>query len=152
MKSKQVEFGFQAANQSPGFLLWQLQLVWQRKVKHELAKLNLTHTQFVLLAVLAWLSESAQKVTQTDIATHSKTDRMMVSKVLRTLESKGYIGRKGEAADTRVKLITLTDSGNQLLQIAVKTVEQVDATFFSTLNDEQAQFIRSMNILVANNE
>jgi hypothetical protein len=39
-----------APDKSPGFLLWQVTLRWQRKVTIALAPLDLTHVQFVLLA------------------------------------------------------------------------------------------------------
>lgn len=54
---------------------------------------KLPQTQFVLLAALAWLSKQRKAVTQVDIANQSNADRMMVSKVLRTLEDKGFITR-----------------------------------------------------------
>ncbi len=92
--------------------------------------MEITHTQFVLLATLAWLSKTNKPVTQIDIANHSNTDRMMVSKVLRTLQNKGYIGRQEHETDTRAKAISLTKQGQVILQKAITIVEQVDNDFF----------------------
>ncbi|MCK7524277.1 MAG: hypothetical protein MZV64_44905 [Ignavibacteriales bacterium] len=45
-------------------------------------EVELTHTRFVIMAAVAWLSNKLKKVTQTDIADRSKTDRMMASQNL----------------------------------------------------------------------
>ena len=84
---------------------------WQRQIKKALDPLDITHTQFVLLASLAWLAKTKPTVTQIDIAHHSNTDKMMVSKVLRTLQAKGLVSRQEHETDTRAKTITLTDEG-----------------------------------------
>ncbi|MCC6727615.1 MAG: MarR family transcriptional regulator [Saprospiraceae bacterium] len=145
---KKVEFHFNKAEESPGFLLWQLTMLWQRMVKRELDKIDLTHTQFVLLATLAWLSKTSDSVTQVDIANHSKTDRMMVSKVLRTLEDKGLLGRQEHATDTRAKSVSMTPVGEALLQTALKVVEGVDIDFFAKLGAREADFKADMLHLI----
>ena len=150
MKNKEVVFSIEKAEDSSGFLLWQVTMLWQRRIKQSLDPLNLTHTQFVLLATLASLSKEKEVVTQTDIATHSKTDRMMVSKVLRTLQSKGLIQRKEHRTDTRAKEITLTHKALELIQKAIMAVEQVDDSFFCVLYAERKTFNESMLRLVKN--
>ncbi len=45
---KSMNFEFKHPDQSPGFLLWQLTNQWQRLQRSALAKLNLTHGQFVV--------------------------------------------------------------------------------------------------------
>lgn len=79
-----INFKFKSPEESPGYLLGQLNLIWQRNQKKVLDPLDLTQTQFVLLAALAWLSKTKNEVTQVDIANQGNADRMMVSKVLRT--------------------------------------------------------------------
>ncbi|MEK6493354.1 MarR family winged helix-turn-helix transcriptional regulator [Myroides odoratimimus] len=131
--SDQVNFSFKTPEESSGYLLWQVTLLWQRTMKRELDKIDITHTQFVLISALGLLSKEGNSVTQIDIANHSNTDRMMVSKVLRTLEEKKVIKRKDHPVDTRAKVITLTPSGVELLQKALVVVEEVDNTFFNVL-------------------
>ena len=97
--TKNIEFQFKKPEDSPGFLLAQVTMLWQRKLKRVLDPLNLTHTQFVLLSSLAWLSKENNPVTQVDIANLSNADRMMVSKVLRTLEEKKFITRNEHPVD-----------------------------------------------------
>ena len=150
--SNSIEFHFNKTEDSSGYLLWQVTSLWQRKIKRQLDTIDLTHTQFVLLASLAWLSKNQEIVTQIEIANHSKTDRMMVSKVLRTLQEKGFITRKEHEIDTRAKAITLTETGWKILQRALTMVEQVDINFFSILKDEVKPFNRNMLELITENQ
>jgi len=55
--TKEIEFQFKSPNDSPGYLLGQVTMLWQRKQKRVLDPLDLTQTQFVLLAALGWLSK-----------------------------------------------------------------------------------------------
>lgn len=123
-----IEFSYSTTNESPGYLLWTVHMFWQRKIKNELDKIGLT--QFVLLSVLAMLSKSKKVITQTDIANHSKTDRMMVSKVLRTLEKKQYISRTGSIHDTRIRIISLTENGTEILQNPLILLRQLIQSSF----------------------
>ncbi|MCY4779877.1 MarR family transcriptional regulator [Sphingobacterium sp. UT-1RO-CII-1] len=146
-----VEFYHEQPEESSGYLLWQVSMLWQRKMKRALDKLDLTHTQYVLLAVLAWLSKSNETVTQVDIANHSNTDRMMVSKVLRTLQEKGFINRHEHQTDTRAKNISLSKSGKTILEKAIKIVEETDNSFFSVLQSKEKSFNTDMRKLVKEN-
>lgn len=148
---KTIEFHFSHPSESAGYLLWQLTMLWQRKTKKELDKIDLTHTQFVLLAALAWLSKNNDMVTQVDIANHSNTDRMMVSKVLRTLQAKGFIGRQEHETDTRAKTISLTKKGQTILKQAIRLVEQVDNDFFSVLKNNSNNFRLNMAKIIEQN-
>lgn len=151
--AKKIEFKFQSPNESPGYLLGQMTLLWQRKQKKVLDPLNLTHTQFVLMAALGWLSRENDNVTQVDIANQGNADRMMVSKVLRTLEAKKYISRREHQTDTRAKVIKLTDEGARVLQKALTAVENADIEFFSVLNSNLSLFNQNMvNIIEQNQE
>jgi DNA-binding MarR family transcriptional regulator len=134
MKNETV-FSFRQPEESSGYLLWQLTMLWQRKMKAGLDKLDLTHTQFVLLAALQWLSQHQEVVTQKDIAAHANVDKMMTSKVIRTLQAKGLIGRQEHETDTRAKTVALTPAGAALLKDALGVVENIDKNFFSPLED-----------------
>ena len=148
---KEIEFHFKNPNDSPGYLLGQLTTLWQRKQKKVLDPLNLTQTQFVLLAALGWLSKKSKSVTQVDIANQSNADRMMVSKVLRTLEEKNFITRQEHETDTRAKTITMTTKGERILQKALIEIENADLDFFSALNSKLTLFNKNMVQLIDKN-
>lgn len=148
---KKIEFHFKKPEDSPGYLLGQLTMLWQRKQKRVLDPLDLTHTQFVLLCALAWLSRESDQVTQVDIANQGNADRMMVSKVLRTLEEKKFITRHEHLTDTRAKTIKLTPEGEKVLQKAIVSVESVDLEFFNKLGTGLRTFNSTMAALIEQN-
>jgi DNA-binding MarR family transcriptional regulator len=148
---KRIEFHFKKPEESPGYLLGQLTVLWQRKQKRVLDPLDLTHTQFALLCALAWLSRESDKVTQVDIANQSNADRMMVSKVLRTLEEKKFITRQEHPTDTRAKTIKLTPAGEMVLQKAIICVETADLDFFHKLGTDLTTFNSTMAALIEQN-
>ena len=150
--TKEAEFSFKSPNDSPGYLLAHLTMLWQRKQKKALDPLDLTHTQFVLLASLSWLSRESNAVTQVDIANQSNADRMMVSKVLRTLEEKKFITRQEHETDTRAKTIQLTDAGRETLQQAIIAVENTDKDFFATIEANLSAFNKNMLKLIDENK
>lgn len=149
---KEINFHFKSPKDSPGYLLGQLTMLWQRKQKKVLDPLDLTQTQFVLLAALGWLSKNNNAVTQVDIARQSNADRMMVSKVLRTLEEKGFITRQEHETDTRAKTIRLTNTGAVVLQKAIIEIENADLDFFSMSRDKLSSFNSSMIKLIDENK
>jgi len=148
---KEIEFHFKSPNDSPGYLLGQLTMLWQRKQKRVLDPLDLTQTQFVLLAALGWLSKTSNAVTQVDIANQSNSDRMMVSKVLRTLEDKRFITRQEHETDTRAKTIRLTANGELVLQKALIEIENADLEFFAALDTKLSSFNKNMVQLIEKN-
>ena len=91
MKSTDNTFGVAKAEDSTGFLLWQVTNLWQREIKKALQKYDLTHSQFVLLASIHWLTLQDQSVTQILLSSHTKIDPMTTSTVLRTLQKKELV-------------------------------------------------------------
>jgi len=140
MKTKESVFQFQSPNDSPGFLLWQVSHLWQRRLNAGLRQIGLTHVQFVLLAGIEWLGYSQENVTQVQLASHAKADVMMTSNVLRSLEKKGFVAREIHPTDTRAKCLALTEAGREVLLKTVKIVDQIDGDFFSILNNRISNF------------
>jgi len=149
--SKKSPFLKKEAEQSPGFLMWQVSVIWQRRVALALRPLALTQTQFVLLASLMWLAKKEQSVTQAMLARHSKMDVMTTSQVLRTLEQKGFIERDDHPEDTRAKILKLSKKGEALAMKAIPLVEGVDEDFFNTLGAARAKLIPLLQDLVKTN-
>lgn len=129
------DFTITSPNDSTGFLLWQVTNLWQREIKKALEKYDLTHSQFVLLASVHWLSAEAEPVTQILLSQHTNIDPMTTSTVLRTMVSKGLVERQEHSSDTRAKTIHLTKQGREIVKKAIKTVEEFDKIFFSSLQN-----------------
>jgi DNA-binding MarR family transcriptional regulator len=117
---------------SLGFLLWHATLRWQRLLAETLRPLDLTHVQFVLLAVLWWLvHERGERPTQRALAEQAGTDPMMTSQVVRALEGKGLVARRRHPEDSRAIELDLTAAGSRLAVRAIEVVERADREFFA---------------------
>lgn len=140
MKPNDNTFSVEKAEESTGFLLWQVTNLWQREIKKALEPFNLTHSQFVLMASIHWLTLHKQDVTQILLSAHTKIDPMTTSTVLRTLQTKGFIQRQEHMTDTRAKTVGLTSNGKKIIKQAVKTVETFDKTFLARLGNKTQLF------------
>ena len=115
--------------ESPGLALWRVTNRWQAVIRRALAPFEITHVQFVLLAALTW-SPADDGVTQAELAQQTRADPMMVSQVLRALETKGLVTRSRDAVDGRAIRVTATTSGQRTARTAITAVEDADASFF----------------------
>jgi len=141
-------FSVEEANDSSGFLLWQVTSLWQRRVAESLRPHELTQVQYALLASLLWLSRKGEEVTQSRLAAHAKLDVMMTSQVLRALEGRGLLERRPHPTDTRAKALRLTAAGRALTTRAVPAVETADAAFFASLGASRAGLNRNLLALI----
>ncbi len=144
-----LPFGFDTPEDSPGFLLWQTTMIWQRQIKKALELHNVSHAQFVIMATLMWFAAHQYDTTQILIVNQTKLDKMTVSKSLKKLVSLGFVNRIEHEIDTRAKSVTLTDKGIKMVHILVPIVEAIDAKFFGTASKpEQKQLISILSKLI----
>jgi len=124
---------FADPEENAGFLMWQVSMSWQRKLKNGLDKIGITHAQFMLLAALQYIGTQKNIVSQQDLAKHCRIDKMMTSKILRILQKKGLLSRKRNKMDTRSKTLALSEEGENILNQALKIVDKVDTDFTISL-------------------
>jgi DNA-binding MarR family transcriptional regulator len=148
MKSAANTFSVEKPEDSSGFLLWQVTNLWQREIKKALEQLELTHSQYVLLASIHWLTLHQQEVTQVILSAHTKIDPMTTSTVLRALQKRGLVKRQEHLTDTRAKTVELTEEGGRIVQQAVVLVETFDHTFFSVLGERTNEFNKQLLLLL----
>ena len=145
---RQAPFTEGEANDSPGFLLWQVTALWQRQVSRALRPHDLTQVQFAILASVLWLTRREDDVTQARLAAHARLDVTMTSQVLRTLEARRLLDRRAHPSDTRAKVLRLTAAGRALALKAVPDVEAADAAFFAALGAGGPDFNRRLRALI----
>jgi DNA-binding MarR family transcriptional regulator len=117
---------------STGYWLKLGALAWQRELDQALRPLTLTTTQFSVLAGAAWLSRDGSTPTQQQIADFAGADRMMTSKVLRTLEARQLIRRVSNPSDARVRRVELTEAGRVMITESTARAREVDQRLFGT--------------------
>lgn len=141
-------FGFNQAEDSPGFLLWQTTVTWQRLIKSALEPYDISHTHHVILAILLWFEEHHYEATQSLLVKWSKLDKMTVSNSLKKLCLLGLTNRSEHEIDTRAKQVKLTKKGKSLARKLVPVVEKIDAEFFGKLGQrDEKEMIRLLGTL-----
>ncbi len=140
LKKEKHPFALEKAEESTGFLLWQVMTLWQQKVAKALQRHELTQVQFALLASLLWLQNHEEHVTQIMLAKHTRLDKMMTSQVLRHLEKRELLVRRQHPEDSRAKSLHLTAIGQKLACAAIPDVEGTDAKFFGKLETQKGPF------------
>ncbi|HVQ44818.1 MAG TPA: MarR family transcriptional regulator [Candidatus Saccharimonadia bacterium] len=147
MNSHHQDIEFNAARDSPGYLLWLMSNKWQAEQRLALKPFELTHVQFVLLACLVY-APGNESLTQIQLAERAETDPMMTSQVLRKLEVKGLVRRMSSTQDKRAVSLEATAKGAQLVDRAIMAVEAVDREFFGVLEADIPNFVVMMRKLV----
>ncbi len=145
-----LPFGFDKPEDSPGFLLWQTTMIWQRQIKKALEKYNVSHAQFVIMATLMWFEAHGYDTTQILIVNQTKLDKMTVSKSLKKLVQMELVNRIEHETDTRAKSVSLTEKGKEMVRTLVPIVEGIDSTFFGKASiQEQKSLVQILAKLTA---
>ncbi len=108
-------------------------------IKKALDPHNISHAQFVILAITLWFESKHQEISQGLIIRQSKLDKMTVSKALRKLVAEGYVKRIEHKQDTRAKSVHLTKKGKAIASKLVPIVEKVDEIFFGSIKKSDRQ-------------
>jgi DNA-binding MarR family transcriptional regulator len=135
-----------AAEQSPGFLLWHLENLWQRQQRRALDPFGVTTVQFLLLSGLAD-SGASETMSQIALAGRCRTDPMMTSQVVRTLTQMGLVERSRDNIDKRAFAVCLTEEGRALRIRAEAAVRTVEDTFFAALGSDVPAFANALRVL-----
>jgi DNA-binding MarR family transcriptional regulator len=144
--TQSMNFSFKKPEDSPGFLLWQLTNQWQQQQRKILNPLGLTHSQFVAMAGILWLSNIYENgASQAQVAEFTHIDKMMMSDLVKALLQKNLIERHRQANDKRAYSLTLTSKGHTLTLKAIPLVERVDAQFFKRETQGLNQLINILN-------
>ena len=141
-----MDFEF-SEEKSIGLLFWQTSMLWKRDTNKILVSFDITHTQYVILAVIFHLDKSGEKTTQKNISNISMIDTMTISKTIRLMQTKKLIERTEDPQDSRAKLVKITIKGIDILEKATPAVEGIDKNFFMLSNEELENFINLMTKL-----
>lgn len=115
-----------------GYLLRLMSSIWHRKLNAELAKIDLTEMQFVLLIGLGWLLDANPKgVTQRTLADACGCSTALASQVMQKLVQKKLVLVSNDERDTRARIVRLSRAGEERLRKAVKILERTDEEFRS---------------------
>lgn len=147
-----LPFGFEKPEDSPGFLLWQTTVIWQRLIKEALDEYKISHSQFVIMATLLWFEKHDYNTNQSSISSWTKLDKMTVSKSLKKLILIKMVNQKESLSDSRANSISLTILGKKLIHKLIPIVEETDKLFFGKISEKnQKKLIAALNLLTKTN-
>ena len=142
-----VRVKYPKLSQTPGFLLWQISIEWQRLQREALANLDLTHVQFVLLATIHSIESKNEMLSQVKLSSIANVDAMMTSHVLRSLEKRNVVKREKNPSDTRAMILSTTQEGRDLLTKALKVVEEVDSKYLGRAGEDTQDLVNKLKKL-----
>jgi len=122
--------GYTSSYDVLGYLLRLMSSLWHRKLNAELAKIDLTEMQFVLLIGLGWLtSGKTDKVTQRELADYCGCSKALASQVMKKLVSKKLVSIGVDKKDARANMVSLTPLGEARLSEALVILRETDSAF-----------------------
>jgi len=128
----------------PGHLLRRAQQVIVGTFTRECAEYDLTPVQYAALTAIRFYPGTDA----TRLAEMIAFDRSTIGNVLIRLEKKGLIRRDTHESDKRIKTVSLTSTGLNLVIRADPIVDQVQEKFLAPLTkQEAAEFIRLLHKL-----
>ena len=140
-------FDVQTPQESLGFQFWKLHAQWQKRVAEVLVPFNITHTQFVILASIAWFEEQKISPSQAQVAKLMNLEKMTFSKAVRQLETKKLVKRKVSKKDARVRSLSLKPKALETVPQAMLAIEAIDKEVFGALGDHKQTFNKILLIL-----
>lgn len=146
LENKQIIF----QTDSPSFLLWQLNTIWQNIKKEAINEVaNLSLLQYGILINLVYLTKDSTEVSQIQLASHLGMEQMNISQALKILEREKYIFRQPHSKDTRAKAVSLTTKGNEITAKIQVNITKAELDFFYSKQDNAEVFIQEMKKLIA---
>jgi DNA-binding MarR family transcriptional regulator len=130
----------------PGHLIRRVHQISTALFAEECAGLELTAVQYAALAAIG----AHPGVDATRLSTLIAFDRSTIGDVLERLEIKGWIERGASPLDRRVKLVSLSREGRQLLRRALPAVRRVQKRLLLPLPPaDQAVFLRVLGMVAS---
>ena len=112
---------------------------WTRHFDAALRPLGLTHVQFITLYAIERCRQRGAIPSQVQVAAETQLDPMMISKILRLLEERGYVKRSPHPDDPRANALHLTHAGDALVRAALPLIRDAYAAFFDCRLDADSQ-------------
>ena len=141
--------GFNRPEESLGWRLWHVLHAYQRTLEQSLVALDLTHLQYMLLALTGYLTLAGEIPSQARLAAVAGLDKMMVSKVIRLLEDKGFVRRSPHPNDPRANRVDVTADGVEVLYKALPLARLLHDRFFDCLGERKDELGDLVDALMA---
>ena len=118
-----------------GFLVWHLALRWRADVDRAVARLELTHAGYAILASLRALTRAGETPSQQRLAAYAGSGPASVSRTVRELERDGLVMRILDPSDQRTRRLSLTERGAAVADEANRIVQRLERQLMAPLGD-----------------
>lgn len=112
-----------------GFLVWQTSNNWERFINSQLLVNSINQSELFHMIGLSWLTKENKLLTQASLSRFVGTTSMNTSKILKKLESLGYVSRK-VGTDVRSNSISLTEKGNRIVMESAKNLDATEEKYY----------------------
>jgi len=125
-----------------GSLVWHLAMRWRNEVDRAISSLGLTHAQYSTLASLHSLTKRGMAPSQKELADYTGLQPIYISKLVRTLETAGYLVREPHRKDSRAVALALSDRGLKVVVEARAIVRELDSRLTEPLGGPDGERTR----------
>ena len=133
----------------PGHLIRRLQQMAVAVFMQETDAYGLTPVQYSVLQGI----ENASGIDQKTLARSIGFDTSTIGSVIDRLEVRGWVKRNSSPEDKRVRLLTLTEEGHQLLEAVVPSMLLAQERMLDPLSKkDRVEFMLMLRILVTSNQ
>lgn len=133
----------------PGYHIRRLQQIAVAVFMEEVEAFGVTPVQYASLSAVL----RQPGIDQRTLARSIGFDTSTIGSVIDRLEARGLMVRNASPADRRVRLLTLTEEGRQLLQEAEPAVLRAQRRMLDPLpDDKRAQFMEMISLLIHEND
>ena len=112
-----------------GFLVWQTSNNWERFVNNQLLVNSINQSELFHMIGLLWLTKENKTLTQASLSRFVGTTSMNTSKILKKLETLGYVTRE-VGTDVRANSILLTVKGKKIVLESAKNLGAAEEQFY----------------------
>lgn len=106
----------------------------QKVASDQLAPFDLSYTEFEVLSALR-VNPTPHKLAPSDLYARMLISSGGLTKLLKSLENKGFVTRPASGGDRRIRPIQLTDLGKDTVNAAMVAVQAAEAPMLAGLDD-----------------
>lgn len=139
-----ISYFMNTIRRTTGSLVWHLAMRWRNEVDRAIAPLGLTHAQYSALASLHSLAERGISPSQKELADYTGLQPIYMSKLVRALETTGYLRRQKHHSDTRAVSLILSETGLSVISEARAIVKALDARLTGPLGGPDGERTRML--------
>jgi DNA-binding MarR family transcriptional regulator len=115
--------------------VWHLALRWRADVDRAVARLELSHAGYAVLASLRALTRAGETPSQQRLAVYAGSGPADVSRTVRELERDGLVMRILDPSDHRTRRLALTERGAAVADEANRIVQRLERQLMAPLGD-----------------